>query len=193
MLYCFFFFNDTATTEIYTLSLHDALPIYRVVVMKDGRIQQVGSPNEVYSHPTNMFVAGFVGSPAMNFLPGRLVTEESHLLLEMDGFQLRFPRERSSKLMEHVGKKVIAGIRPEEISDRPPTADDGANYERAPARVEIIEPLGPEVILGLTLGGVRVRARVKTDTKARVLENIETFLNMDKLHLFDVETEETIR
>ncbi len=165
----------------------------RIVVMKGGRIQQVGSPHEVYSFPTNKFVAGFVGSPAMNFLPGRLLAEDSDLRLELDGCRLELPPERSSRYQEYVGKEVIVGIRPEDMSDRPPAVEDGAKHEKAKATVEVVETLGAEVILSLTMAGVPVRARVKADTRAKVSETIDLFLNMDKLHLFDTETEEVIR
>jgi len=165
----------------------------RVVVMKDGRIQQVGSPKEVYDLPVNVFVAGFVGSPAMNFLPARLENKEGIAVLYMDGFSLELPRERATPLAEYAGKKLIVGIRPEELSDRPPPSEDSDEYKSVPARVEIVEPLGAEVILGLTLGGVAVRARVKPDTKATVAQDIKVFVNIDKLHLFDAKSEEVIR
>jgi len=165
----------------------------RVVVMKDGHIQQVGSPKEVYDLPNNVFVAGFVGSPAMNFIPAMLESEGGIAVLKMDGFSLELSKQRSARLTEYAGKKIIVGTRPEEISDRPPAIDDGDSYQSAPARVEIVEPLGAEVILGLTLGGVAVRARVKPDTKAEVAQDIKVFVNIDKLHLFDAKTEQVIR
>jgi multiple sugar transport system ATP-binding protein len=164
----------------------------RIVVMRDGRIQQVGTPREVYYQPVNMFVAGFIGSPAMNFFPGRLVFEDPHLWLDSKHLRLKIPDQRSSRYAEYLEKEIVLGIRPEDISDNPPIAAAGESYERILARVEIFESLGPEVVLGLSLRGHSFRARVKPDTEARVDQDAQLFLAMDRTHIFDAHTGEAI-
>ncbi len=164
----------------------------RIVVMRDGRIQQVGTPRDVYYEPANVFVAGFIGSPAMNFFPGKLVLEDSHVWLDTNHFRLKLPDEASSRYAKYLEREVIMGIRPEDISDNPPIAAAGQAHEQIVARVEVLEVLGPEVVLGLSAGGHPLRARVKSDTKARLYQDIQLFFPIDRIHIFDAETEEAI-
>jgi len=165
----------------------------KVVVMKDGRIQQMGAPLEVYHNPANRFVAGFIGSPAMNFFPGKLTLNDSHLWLDLKSFRIKLPEERALKCRNYLDRKIIMGIRPEDISDRPPAAGERGVFEKVMARVEVFEPLGAEVVLELSMGTQTLRACVKPDTTAKVNQNIQIFLDMDKIHIFDAETNEAIR
>jgi len=165
----------------------------RLVVMKDGQVQQVGSPREVYYHPATRFVAGFVGSPAMNFFPGKLIAEDSGFWLDLVGMKLKLPDEKSSTCAKHAGKEIVMGVRPEDISDVPPTSDTAETAQKIVATVEVLETLGPEVILGLSLEGQTLRARVGPDTRAKVYDDIELFFSLERAHLFDAETEQAIR
>jgi hypothetical protein len=121
----------------------------RIVVMKDGGIQQVGTPQELYDHPGNTFVAGFIGSPAMNFFNATLTAEGEVIYMDTGAFRLRLPASRAQHLKAHLNKKVIIEIRPENIHDaqyQPP------GIESAPvkARVEVTELMGNEIFLHLT-------------------------------------------
>src|ERR671918_332797 len=105
----------------------------RIVIMNNGEIQQVGAPMEVYDHPVNMFVAGFIGSPAMNFFQGKLTAQNSDLFVDLGKFAVKLPKSQAHLYSSHVNKKVVFGIRPENISDR---EDPGEHQqERVPAKV----------------------------------------------------------
>ncbi|MHB9144776.1 MAG: ABC transporter ATP-binding protein [Symbiobacteriia bacterium] len=164
----------------------------RIVVMKDGFMQQVASPQEIYDRPANIFVAGFIGSPPMNLLRVKLAGGR----LTAAGLDLPVPADRAEVLKAYEGREVVLGIRPEDVSDRP------ADLERAAAgnsggtggavfecQVEVMEPLGSEVYLHLTLGEQRLTARVAPDTKIRDGEKAKLALNLAKIHLFDADTE----
>ncbi len=165
----------------------------RIVVMKDGRIQQVGSPGEVYYRPSNRFVASFIGSPAMSFFRCLLVPEEAGLSLDLNGIRLALSVDDFPRHAEFAGKEVIAGIRPEDLTDIPPPDGSAGNFQPAPALVEVVENLGPEVILDLSLAGQPAKARVKPETTAKVTQEITVFINMDRIHLFDAQTKESIK
>ncbi|MGE5591675.1 MAG: ABC transporter ATP-binding protein [Bacillota bacterium] len=160
----------------------------RIVVMKDGLVHQVAPPQEIYDRPANVFVAGFIGSPPMNFL--RCTVQGEQLVGE--GFSLPVPADRVNAVKAYNGKEVILGIRPEDISDAP------SDLERwgkgvVSSQVDVVEPLGSEVYLHLNLGGHDVTARVAPDTWARHGQDIRVAMNLEKLHLFDTETELAIR
>ncbi|QHS23324.1 sn-glycerol-3-phosphate ABC transporter ATP-binding protein UgpC [Virgibacillus sp. MSP4-1] len=162
----------------------------RLVVMKDGVIQQVGSPKEVYDQPNNMFVGGFIGSPAMNFLEGTL-TEDA--FLQVEDKKIKVPQERLEVLKEKelVGKEVILGTRPEHIHD------DTAFLEASPetaisAKIEVAELMGSETILYSKVGEQEFVARVDSRTDLQGGETIQLAFDMNKAHFFDKETEERI-
>jgi multiple sugar transport system ATP-binding protein len=165
----------------------------RIVVMKDGYIQQVDTPIALYDRPCNLFVAGFMGSPQMNFINAQLVKrgDELHLLFGKD--DIRLPEGKAKKLegTDYIGKEVVLGIRPENLHD------EAVFIESMPdnlveAEISVVENLGSETYLYMTIDGVDCTAKVNARTKARAGDKIKVALDANKIHLFDKETERTI-
>jgi len=182
------------TTFIYVT--HDQMEAMtmatRIAVQKDGVLQQLGTPQELYSKPDNLFVAGFIGSPAMNFFEATLVGSGEEMYIDGKSFRLRVPVERGKVLREYIGREVIFGIRPEDIHDLefcPPNITAG----RVKAKVEVTELMGNEVFLYLLTDSKSFIARVDPRTRARIGDEVEACLNMDNIHLFDPRTEKAIR
>ncbi len=156
----------------------------KIVVMKDGLIQQIGAPLEVYNHPVNMFVAGFIGSPVINFFPCRLVSKGGHLFIDAEAFELPVPEGKVSYYQSLAGSEVIFGIRPSDIYDRR-YAPDRLSERVIRGVVEVIEPLGSEIHLHMTSGRHCFVAAVGTQTSVRVHQEIELALDLDQMHLFE--------
>ncbi len=163
----------------------------RIVVMKDGYIQQVATPQELYDYPANMFVAGFIGLPPMNFIPCQLAAEENGLYLKNNYIRLRAPKDREGKLKAHAGREVVLGVRPEDLHLEPAFLET-CRDSLISATVEVVEPMGAEVFLYLSTGKHSFTARVDGRTGVRVGENLMIALDMDRIHLFDRETEQAI-
>ncbi|MBM4331667.1 MAG: sn-glycerol-3-phosphate ABC transporter ATP-binding protein UgpC [Deltaproteobacteria bacterium] len=156
-----------------------------IVVMKDGLKQQVGAPLELYFRPANKFVAGFIGSPAMNFMEGELLSEQGGLFLQTMGFKLKIPADKAAKLKSYPEKRVIFGIRPEDLPEAPASIPN----ETIEVMVEVLEPLGSEVYLDVKVGETSLIARAEPTTKAKphfklylqpVLENVRFFSIRDE-------------
>ena len=162
----------------------------RIVVMRNGFIQQVGSPMEVYNEPQNQFVAGFIGSPPMNFLEGVLVQDNGTLQVDVKGSRLTVPAQRAQQLEEYVNQPVTFGIRPEDVV--PAGSGDGHFSEPLSATVEVLEPLGAEIILEMSCKGENFTARMDPTLRARMHDEIQVSFNMERAHLFDAKTERTI-
>ncbi len=186
-----------ATTIYVTHDQIEALTLGdRLVLMKDGIVQQIGDPRTMYNQPANMFVAGFIGSPSMNFLDASLVAENGSLWLDMQSFRLKLPQQ-DQKLDAYLDKKVVAGFRPEDILDKPRAgfANDGNVMK---ARIDVIEPSGSEELLYVSSGAHTFVAEVPeliepgAEKRDMVQEEIELAFNMKKLHLFDADTEAAI-
>jgi len=160
----------------------------RIAVQKDGVLQQLDTPQALYERPANLFVAGFIGSPAMNFFDASLGGSDRELYIDAESFRLRVPEGRVSSLRTHLGKHVILGIRPEDVHDSD-FAPQGIGTAKVCARVDVTEPMGNEVFLYLLSGDESFTARVDPRTKARVGQDMELLLNVDNMHLFDPETE----
>ncbi len=180
------------TTTVYVT--HDQVEAMtmgdRIVVMKDGVVQQVDSPLPLYEQPANLFVAGFIGSPAMNFLEVRLVKQDGKLFVDGGVFRAEVPSDAVPKLAEWAGRTVIFGIRPEDIYDRTLVqSQDGAVLR---ATVDVHEPLGSDIILYLTAGEHSIVARVDAHSQARMGQQTEVVLNMKKMHVFNPETHAAI-
>ncbi|HKX19920.1 MAG TPA: sn-glycerol-3-phosphate ABC transporter ATP-binding protein UgpC [bacterium] len=179
------------TTTVYVT--HDQVEAMtmgdRIVVMKDGVVQQVDSPMNLYEKPANLFVAGFIGSPAMNFLETRLARQDGKLLIDGGVFKAEVPAELGASVSEWAGKSVIFGIRPEDVSDRAHAQGNGAVLR---AQVDVHEPLGSDVILYLSAGQHNLVARVDAHTQARMGQATEVVFNMNKMHLFNPETHAAI-
>ncbi len=163
----------------------------RIVVMKDGFIQQVDTPQNLYDLPCNMFVAGFIGSPQMNFINATLNKEGSGYVLSFDKYKVPVPASKASaKLDEYVGKDVVFGIRPEHVHDEPEEiAKSNCLFE---ANVDVTELMGAEIYLYVNIGGVPVTARVEPTSTAKPGDNIKICFSLEKLHIFDKDTEQTI-
>jgi len=164
----------------------------RIVVMKDGVVQQVDAPLELYEHPVNKFVAGFIGSPPMNFMEGTLEQTSNGIAFNEGTLQLRVPASYDKALKAHVGKKVFFGIRPEDIHDADTYQGDQGNRQELSAKVEVIEPMGSDTYLYLTTGKSSFIANVNPDAKADIEEAKRLIVNMDKAHFFDAETEKNL-
>lgn len=156
----------------------------RVVVMRDGSIQQCGTPLQVYSEPANKFVAGFIGAPAMNFLPAEIRAEEGALVARAPGLRIPVPTHRRESLSPWVNRKIILGMRPEHLSIKPSGKSIGA------AQVEVVEQLGSEMVLETVADGQTVTvSRVDPTLHVTAGEKVELHLTSEQLHFFNPETE----
>ena len=165
----------------------------RIVVMKDGIVQQVDTPQNLYDMPCNMFVAGFIGSPQMNFLDGTIVKKGDQYSVDLGGDLIPLPKEKTAdgKLDSYVGKKVKMGIRPEDIDDEPEFMAKHTDCQ-LDAQVDVSEMMGAEIYLYLEYKGNKMTARVAPTSKARNGDTVRLAFDPHKVHLFDVETEQTI-
>ncbi len=163
----------------------------RIFIMNEGRLQQSGSPLEVYKQPANKFVAGFIGSPAMNFIASRILKEEGEFFVDAESFKLKIPSVFHSRISPYVGKEVIFGVRPEDIHDREffPELSSAKVIE---AKVEVIEPLGAEILIYLLCGKHSLVSKVDTRTQSEVDRNLAVVVDMEKTHFFDPQTLLTI-
>jgi multiple sugar transport system ATP-binding protein len=159
----------------------------KIVVMKDGVIENVGSPLEIYRFPSNLFVAGFIGSPVMNFIPSQLIENDGELFVgDREVFQLRIPEDKAKFFHTRIGSEVIFGIRPYDIYDLT-SAPDKIKMNTIRGVVEVVEILGPECQLNLTFGKHNLTACVDVNAKVKVHEEVELALDLDKMHLFESE------
>ena len=163
----------------------------RIAVLNDGVLQQVGAPQELYDHPKNLFVAGFIGSPAMNFFHVLVRRGPDNLLLDAGPFQMPAPPARARALAPYVDKRIIVGIRPESIHD-PEFPRPGVEPVPVEAEVDVLELMGNEVFLHLISDGKSFLARVDPRTKARAGRKIQVVFDVSDLHAFDAETREAI-
>ncbi len=164
----------------------------RIAVMNKGILQQVGEPQKLYKYPKNLFVAGFIGSPAMNFFDVTLVSEDGELYARGDAFKVQIPPVKREALLAHGKKEIILGIRPQDIYS-PRFVPPEVNEAPIKARVEVIEPMGDEIHLHLLTGTRSFVAVVDPRTEVSLGQEIEAIANADNFHFFDPETEEAIR
>jgi multiple sugar transport system ATP-binding protein len=182
------------TTTIYVT--HDQVEAMtmgqRIAVMREGVLQQLDAPQTLYDHPSNTFVATFIGSPSMNLVPGELSTDsEGRTQLHMTGMDLRLPEAIAAELAWIPGRTVIVGIRPEHITD--PREVTGYEVGRARARVSVVESLGSEVFAHLEIGGSELVARFDPRYAPHPHESVEGAIAVDRIHLFDPESEKNLR
>jgi multiple sugar transport system ATP-binding protein len=163
----------------------------RIIIMNEGRIMQAGKPLGVYENPKNKFVAGFIGSPSMNFIDTKLVEDGGRLYVDAESFCLVIPRDLESRYRDHVNSEVVFGIRPEHINDSF-FVDDIHGRDEIKVLVDVIEPIGSEVILIVTIGKHRMTAKVDPRTKAIVNQLITLNIDMKKMHIFNKKTGEVI-
>ncbi|MDD4278246.1 MAG: sn-glycerol-3-phosphate ABC transporter ATP-binding protein UgpC [Candidatus Sumerlaeales bacterium] len=180
--------NSLQATMIYVT--HDQVEAMtmgdRIVVMKDGLVQQIADPIALYSEPANRFVAGFIGSPPMNFMEGVVAKTSGGYIFKEGTLDLPIPEKYNEALKNYDGKTVVFGIRPEDIYDIETNLESGAKVK---ANVEVVEPMGSECYLYLSTEKHSFVARVEPTVKAEVNSKIDLTFNMDKVHFFDKETE----
>ncbi len=164
----------------------------RIFIMHNGALQQSGRPLAIYQHPANRFVAGFIGSPAMNFIEATIVAKEGGYFLEADGFTVQLPDAFSPQVAPYAGRQVIFGVRPEDVAEHDPAAGGGAGNTLT-VRADVVETLGFEIFAYLTCGRHPVVARMEVPkSPIDVGQTCEVDLKMDKTHIFDKETSQTI-
>jgi len=164
----------------------------RIAVMKDGIVQQLDAPQVLYDHPTNMFVAGFIGSPAMNFFEAKLDRGNNGAVVDLGTLQLPVPRQVTERIGSHIGKQVYFGIRPEDLHDAHYVSVGVDVSAKFTANVTVTEPLGSEVFAFVEVGGKEMVGKFDPRTSARVGQQVEVVADMSKMHLFDRETEKAL-
>jgi multiple sugar transport system ATP-binding protein len=171
------------TTTVYVT--HDQIEAMtmadKIVILRDGRIEQIGSPLEVYDHPANLFVASFIGSPAMNMLTGEIVKPKTGFAVKSGEVVLPLP----NGVKAEPGRKVIYGIRPEHLD---PVSGKGG----IPAKVSVVEPTGPEIHIYADLGGEEICAITDERRELKRGTTIHLAPELDRIHLFDAESGQAI-
>ena len=156
----------------------------RIAVMNKGKLQQLDTPQVLYDHPANLFVAGFIGSPAMNFFNGKVVKEDGKLIVDLGSFRVRIPDQDIARYESVAGKDIIFGIRPEDIHN-PVYAPPGIIAEPVDVTVDVTELMGNEIFLYLVNGAHSFIARVDPRTQVHYGEKTQVVFNMDNFHIFD--------
>jgi multiple sugar transport system ATP-binding protein len=178
------------TTTVYVT--HDQIEAMtmgnRIAILRSGKLQQVGTPLEVYERPSNLFVAGFIGTPPMNFIPATLADGGAAVIAS--GFRLPIPPGWRQVTAGHDGKKVVLGVRPESI--REAAREGGGNTVPVTARVEFVEPLGHEVIVHGRVGGDLLVAKVDPHRSPEMGADVQLVIEADAIHLFDAGTEQRL-
>jgi multiple sugar transport system ATP-binding protein len=164
----------------------------RIMVIQDGILQQIDTPRKLYGKPNNVFVAGFIGSPSMNFFDSTLVGEEGSLFVDTGDFRLQVPEDKKAVFGDYIGKEVILGIRPENIHSEE-FAPPGIVSAPITANVEVIELLGHELHLFLDTGSTSCVSIVDTRLAPTVGNDVDLVVDVERIHLFDPDTEAAIR
>jgi multiple sugar transport system ATP-binding protein len=153
-------------------------------------VQQVGEPLEIYSRPANKFVAGFIGSPAMNFIPVTINEANGSVYAEAAGLRTKVPAEKANALKAYRGQSITLGIRPEDL--RVGSGGDSADLS-FDAVVEVVEPLGSEILLDVAVAGQSVVCRVEPTVKARPHDKIRLTFVPERIHFFEPKTEAVLK
>ena len=183
--------QQVRTTTVYVT--HDQVEAMtladRVVVMNGGRIEQIGTPHELYHSPTTRFVAGFIGSPAMNFIPCRLIETAGGLAVQLgEGLTLPVPAERSTAYRPYAGRTLVLGLRPEHITEAR-SYGTGAEFVLP---VDVVEPMGMETMVYVIVDGTEICARVTPEAALAPGERMRFMAEMRHMHLIDPENERVI-
>lgn len=179
------------TTIIYVT--HDQIEAMtladRIVIMNEGAIMQIGSPMAVYEKPNNLFVAGFIGSPAMNFFKVHLVDQDGALAVTGENLTLKIPEHLQKRFSAAKGRNLTLGLRPEHVYDQ---ALKGSfpGGETLKATIEVVEPIGSEVILLAKCGSTEITARVSPETQVKPQMSVDLIFDMNRMHLFDQDTQQ---
>lgn len=186
--------RQLGTTMIYVT--HDQVEAMtmgnRIVVLKDGHVQQIDTPLNLYNHPVNRFVAGFIGSPSMNFMPGTILRDDGlHFRAMGNAFTIELTDELATHLKDYAGKEVILGIRPEDlyVAGSPYITTKVAE---APVLIDVIEPMGNEIVVYASSLDQNIVARVSPQPLPDPGQSLDIALDLTKLHFFDAETGEAI-
>lgn len=167
----------------------------KIAVMQDGVLHQFDTPQEIYDHPANTFVAGFMGSPPMNLIPARVAMKGAGLIAEVatiDERTLQFHLpEPSAAMAKRVGSEILVGLRPEAITD-PESRENGNVIQDVECLVQVTEPTGPDMLAIMLLGGVEVVSRMRPSSRVKPNERATFAVNMSKAVYFDSETEQRI-
>jgi len=181
------------TTMIYVT--HDQIEAMtmgdRIAVMKDGNLLQIADPITIYDYPLNKFVAGFIGSPPMNFMSGRIIKKDGRLYFDEGKITAKITEEMYNKISMYAGKDVIFGIRPEDIYDKL-FVSSAPPENIVKVTCEVIEPMGSEVYLYLNTGRHTFIARVGAHDRPPINQDMDLVFDMSKVHFFDKDTEATI-
>jgi multiple sugar transport system ATP-binding protein len=179
------------TTAVYVT--HDQVEAMtlgdRVVVMKDAMVQQVGEPLELYNRPANKFVAGFIGSPAMNFAAVAMVEANGQLMAKNAGLEIEVPADYAERLRPHAGRKLTLGIRPENLHVATDADPPGLTFT---SRVEVVEQLGSEILLDVRVGDDSMVAAVDPGIRAKAQETLRLAVDPGRVHFFDAKTETAV-
>jgi len=179
--------KDLGTTMIYVT--HDQLEAMsmadRIAVINRGKLQQLGTPDDIFNNPVNEFVAGFIGDPPINYIDGHLVEEAGKFLIRNDEFSFEIPQKKAAALMEKAsGQSIRLGIRPTHFNIHSEKTDEFS----IPAEVYIGEPLGEVKIIDLSFGSKRIKVVTSPDLKVNIGENVWLSFSLDKSHIFDAKT-----
>jgi multiple sugar transport system ATP-binding protein len=165
----------------------------KIVIMKDGIVQQIDAPLNIYNNPVNKFVAGFIGSPSMNFIEGTASrTDGLTFRSKGGGLTLKLDTAYNDRLKNHLDRNIWIGIRPEDIYDSAETAPRNS-FRQVETKLEVVEPMGNEIFLYFTIDGVQVVARIPAREKPQAGSTTPLFIDTEKLHFFDASTEEVIK
>ena len=182
-------YRKLQTTFIYVT--HDQVEAMtmgtRIVVMKDGVIQQVDTPQNIYNYPTNLFVAGFMGSPQMNFIDGVIEKSGNDLFALFNGNKIKFPADKCDALKSYIGKEVTFGIRPQSLSDDKELIANNP-HSTIVGDIEVVEHMGAESYVYTKCGNASVTIRIEGTTSLKVGEKAKIYLNANSLHVFDKDT-----
>lgn len=184
--------KELETTFIYVT--HDQVEAMtmgtRIVIMKDGLIQQIGSPQEAYDYPKNKFVASFIGSPHMNILEALVIKNDDEISLKVEDIVLKITKEKQSKLTDYIDKEISIGIRPENLVHE--SQQNNENYSKFSRKIELLELMGSETYVYINIASKQCTARFEAHVDVKRGQTSVFTVSMDKIHAFDNTTEETI-
>jgi multiple sugar transport system ATP-binding protein len=181
------------TTVIYVT--HDQIEAMtmgsRIAVLRDGVLQQLDTPQTLYDRPANMFVAGFIGSPAMNFFDAKITGTPDAMYVDGGSFKVRVPTDKAERLTGYLGKDVVFGIRPEDIFDRA-TQPNAPGESALQAQVNVVEPMGSEQFVYLQTGENEFVARMDARSPVKAGQQMDVLLDLSHMHAFDRQTQEAL-
>ncbi len=160
----------------------------KIVVMKDGVIQQIGDPLTLYNSPINRFVAGFIGSPPMNFMSVKIVEEGGKVFADEGNFKLELKGKLAEVAKDHSGKDLVFGVRPEDLEFSPKAADGTCIV----SSIEVVEPLGAEIHIYVSTGSHQIIARIPPTSHPKVGDEVRLIPDQDRTILFDLDTEQAL-